>query len=59
MNLMEFLFALAAVFGGTAAYTVLQYAAYRFEQSEKQKTKKKVTNTPGRHGVISVLKLNL
>tara|TARA_E500000318_G_C3506817_1_gene190618 strand:+ start:565 stop:735 length:171 start_codon:yes stop_codon:yes gene_type:complete len=56
---MEFLFALAAVFGGTAAYTVLQYAAYRFEQSEKQKTKKKVTNTPGRHGVISVLKLNL
>ena len=37
MNLMEFLFALAAVFGGTAAYTVLQYVAYRFEQSETKK----------------------
>jgi hypothetical protein len=47
---MEFLFALAAVFGGTAAYTVLQYVAYRFEQSEKQKTKKKV-DTAGRHGL--------
>ena len=56
---MEFLFALAAVFGSTAAFTVFQYAAYRFEQSEKQKTKKKVTNTLGRHGVISVLQINL
>lgn len=51
MNLMEFLFALAAVFGGTAAYTVLQYVAYRFEQSETQKTKKKIINTAGRHGL--------
>ena len=48
---MEFLFALAAVFGGTAAYTVLQYVAYRFEQSETQKTKKKIINTAGRHGL--------
>lgn len=59
MNLMEFLFALSAVFGSTAAYTVLQYTAYKFEQSEKQKTKKKVTNILGRHEVISVLQINL
>ena len=59
MNLIEFLFALFAVFGGTAAYTVLQYAAYSFEQDEKQKTKKKVTNTSIRHEVIGVLRLNL
>ena len=51
MNLMEFIFALAAVFGSTAAYTVLQYAAYKFEQDEKQKTKKKIINTAGRHGL--------
>ena len=56
---MEFLFALSAVFGSTAAYTVLQYTAYKFEQSEKQKTKKKVTNILGRHEVISVLQINL
>ena len=36
MNLMEFLFAVAAVFGSTAVITLWQFLMYRLDSEEKQ-----------------------
>ena len=40
MNLIEFMFAFAAVFGSTAVFTFWQYLMYRLDQSNEPKREK-------------------
>ena len=39
MNLIEFMFAFAAVFGSTAVFTFWQYLMYKLDYPEKQQEK--------------------
>ena len=40
MNLIEFMFAFAAVFGSTGVFTFWQYLMYRLDQSNEQEKEK-------------------